>query len=602
MGDYWHKTLTRRIGRRRLIAGTGATAFSAAFLAACGGDDDDSSSGTNTGGNRTTGSPTSDLLAKVEDTTSQAKVGGTWGHYITQDLQSLDPYKVTSSSAHAPWTYSRLVRYKATNYPEPVSSDVEPDGASSWEESPDGLTFTFKLRPEMKFDPRPPTSGRVIDADDVAFSAEKFKATGLSRAEFYNELAPTSPVQSVTAIDKSTVQVKLAFPMANMLARFAFQRYLYIMPKEADGGFDPANTMRGSGPWRLVEWQPSQGFRYERNDEWATAPGQPFLAGINVPIISEYAQRRSQLVAGNIWADNLLIPEDVLPVKKEQPAINLYANVFPDTRPNFINFGLLPGSPFHDARVRRATSMLLDRDLYIETAYNLVQYESEGLPVEWHWHTHFAAGEPPYWIDPKGDGLGEPARYFQYDPDEAKKLIDAAGIRTPITGDAVIGRMGVENQKDILLGMLNESGLYNLQMLQPETNEYNSKYFNGGGLHEGIVLENGPAVGGDIDSHISVRFNVGAAPQCFYREVYPWYTKTQQLVESQRNELDEQRRLGILKDLQIEMADQMVAVPWPGIASNLSVAWPYLANFKAFTPRSNLTEQSETWPRYWYNA
>ena len=75
----------------------------------------------------------------------------------------MDPYGVAVGSAHAPWVYSRLVRYKAAKYPDLVQGDVEPDGAESWEMSPDGLTFTFKLRGNLKLDPRPPTNGRCND-------------------------------------------------------------------------------------------------------------------------------------------------------------------------------------------------------------------------------------------------------------------------------------------------------------------------------------------------------------------------------------------------------------------------------------------------------
>jgi ABC-type transport system substrate-binding protein len=393
-----------------------------------------------------------------------------------------------------------------------------------------------------------------------------------------------------------------------MMARFAFQRYLYIMPKEADGGFDAANEMRGSGPWRLVEWEPSVGFTYERNEEWPVAPGQPYLDGLKATIIGEYAQRRVQLVAGNLWSDpgsasfSGLTAEDTLAVKKEEPRLAMYADAFPDTRPVFMNFGLLPDSPFHDVRVRRATSMVVDRDLYLDTAYNIPQFQSEGLPVVSNWHTHFAAGEPPYWIDPQGDGLGGASAYFQYNVDEARKMMEAAGVTEPLKMNAYVGPFGNTSQKEILHGMLNSSGLFDLQLSSIERTEYLPNYFNGGGEFEGIVLDNGPGASGDIDAHISVRFNVGAAPQVFYREVFPWYEKTQMLVEAQRTELDREKRLTILNDLQIEMADQMVAVPWPGIASGFSVAWPYLANYRTFTPRSIFTEQSESWPSFWYDA
>src|SRR4029079_9602279 len=135
--------------------------------------------------------------------------------------------------------------------------------------------------------PRPPTSGRLMNAQDVVFSANKFKAGGLSRGEFFNSLSPNSPVESVEAPDARTVVIKMAFPKANMLSSFAFQRYLWMMPVEADGKFDAKADMRGSGAWRLSRWEQSTSFHYERNDSWHNKP--VFFDKMEQPIITEYA-------------------------------------------------------------------------------------------------------------------------------------------------------------------------------------------------------------------------------------------------------------------------------------------------------------------------
>jgi ABC-type transport system substrate-binding protein len=69
---------------------------------------------------------------------------------------------------------SRIVRYQVYKYPDRVRSEVIPD-AASWEISPDGLTYTFKLRPNLKFDPRPPTNGRIMNSADVKWSWEHYE-------------------------------------------------------------------------------------------------------------------------------------------------------------------------------------------------------------------------------------------------------------------------------------------------------------------------------------------------------------------------------------------------------------------------------------------
>jgi len=598
--SYWQTTLERRISRRRALAATGAAAAAAALLAACGGD----------GGGGEEGGGASGLLAKVEDTTDKAKPGGTWVNPLpSENFLNMDPYGVTIGSAHAPWGYSRLVMYKPGKFPDVPQGDVIPDGAESWEMSPDGLTFTFKLRGNLKLDPRPPTSGRLLNAQDVVFSAQKFKATGVSRGEFFNELSPNSPVATVEAPDARTVVVKMAFPMANMMSRFAFQRYLWMMPVEADGRFDPKAEMRGTGAWRLERWEPSLSVVYVRNDTWHLKP--PFFERMEMPIVSEYAQRRAQFLAGNILSfaplDGFVrIPsEEVLPMKAEQPKLNLYADPFPDARPAMISFGLLENSPFLDTRVRRAVSMLIDRDTFIDVFYNVSAFEKEGLPVEARWHSHFAAGEPPYWLDPKGKELGEGAQYFQLNPSEAKKLMQAAGHTSALQLPAHVSSASTSTatrQQEALQQMMQEGGLFSLSINSVPTNEFNQKYFNGGGLYEGVVLNQGPGVSGDIDNHITVRFNVKAnPPQCLFRTVHPWYTKIQSLIEAQRVELDEKKRFGILMDLQKEMALQMPAVPWPGIANGFSLAWPAMGNFGVYVAKSTITAPSETWPSLWYD-
>ena len=103
------------------------------------------------------------------------------------------------------------------------------------------------------------------------------------------------------------------------------------------------------------------------------------------PIITEYAARRAQLSSGNVLgfapaATERIIAEDILATKKEQPKLGLFADTFPADRPAMLGFSFLDGSPFHDTRVRRAASMLLDRGSFIDAFYNVTNFEKEGLP------------------------------------------------------------------------------------------------------------------------------------------------------------------------------------------------------------------------------
>ena len=639
MASYWQKTLDRRVSRRRALAAGAATTAAAAFLVACGSDDDDTpaatgSTGTtgSTGATGSTGStgatgatgstggatgatgPTgaaSSLLTPIVDTSSAAKKGGTMAIAISADLQSLDPNFTTSGSANAPLVYSRLFMYEPGISPEGSEGLAVPDAAESAEISPDGLTITMKLRQNVMFDERAPTNGRMLDADDVKYSWDSFAANNSSRGELvYNaESAPNAPVESMDVLDEHTIKFNFRTPVANPLSLFAFQRYMWLLPREADGGFDARQDSRGSSAWKMTKWEPSIGFTYESNANWHL--GAPFLDGIDQTIVSEYAARRAQLIAGNLWTLGAGAPgiapggvraEDVISTKEEQPKLNMYANPFPEARRNIIGFSYQPGSPFLDERVRRAVSMLIERDPWIDAFYNVSNYEDEGLPVDARWDSHYMAGEPPFWTDPQGTGLGEGAAYFQFNPEEAIKMIEAAGVATPIKiPGAYSAAYNIDNQVASLQGMLVDSGMFEIEVASYENQIYNQTYHHAQGIHEGLVMGHSMCQSGDINSHISCRYAVGSGTRVLLPEVFPWYQKAQDIMVKQRSELDPDARLSLLKELEKEFALMMPSVPWPGAANGFSLAWPFMANFGTRNPRSVITAPAETWQHYWYD-
>ena len=69
---------------------------------------------------------------------------------------------------------------------------------------------------------------------------------------------------------------------------------------------------------------------------------------------------------------------------------------------SWIRFGYLPGSPFRDERVRKAASMVLDRDLFVGTFGNVDKFEKAGLTVPQRWNSAIYSGES-FWLDPKDD-------------------------------------------------------------------------------------------------------------------------------------------------------------------------------------------------------
>src|SRR5690606_7478724 len=110
--------------------------------------------------------------------------------------------------------------------------------------------------------------------------------------------------------------------------------------------------------------------------------------------------------------------------------------LFPPSQGFSITFGAQPQAPFgffHDQRMRQAISMLVDRDALIEFNYSPSVFEKAGLPVTVAWNSHIGASNTGWWLDPQGDDIGPGGKNFFYNVEEAKKLIDAAGM----TGEEV---------------------------------------------------------------------------------------------------------------------------------------------------------------------
>src|SRR5262249_15359900 len=157
-----------------------------------------------------------------------------------------------------------------------------------------------------------------------------------------------------------TVVFKLAFPYAPLHAQLSAARNLVVLPVEADDKFKTGDTMRGSGAWRIKDYQRSAYIHYEANPDWYDYD-KVLLKEKDYPIISEYATGLAQLRAGNI-ATYAVVAEDVLATKRDVPQLLMYAQEDHTHGQYGYRFSQLKNSPFRDSRVRQALSMLVDRD------------------------------------------------------------------------------------------------------------------------------------------------------------------------------------------------------------------------------------------------
>ena len=571
--NYWSSVLaSRRLSRRRALAasvgaGAGALALS---LTGCGSD----------GGG---GEQASGLLGKAEDTTKSAKAGGTWPSAYAEDIINMDPIINNASPTFTQLmpVYSQLLRAGIDTETRPGAEAITGDAAESWELSPDGTRITLKLRQNMKWDPRPPTNGRVLTSADVKWSWDKFAAIGNSGAELVRSRNPDAPVDSIEVPDARTVVLKMAFPYANIIDLLSNSQNFYVMP--ADDNFNFKTDMRGTGPYILENFRPSSGVTFKKNPDWYDKP-RPYFDVLERTLISDYAQALAQFKTGSIWhlgapGQPDIRPEDVLATKREHPDMVLLPELDIEASARFTNFSKKDTSVFKDVRIRRALAMMVDRDLYTEAFYNVQQFKDAGLPVHVYWHSHLAAGLPE-WVDPRGNALGEGAKYFQLNPAEARKLVEAAGLKTPVTAPfGYFTDRAFEEVKanEVLAAMMSEGGIFNITLdgLLYDSSWRVARQSAGMGF-DGLVAHRAAALSADVI--LTQKYTPNGRNSVSTKPI-PIVTD---LVLKQKTEIDPHKRTEIVQEIQRQLALEWPDISWAGTAPGFTLRWPWLMNHGVF--------------------
>ncbi|HLF78426.1 MAG TPA: ABC transporter substrate-binding protein [Dehalococcoidia bacterium] len=584
--DYWSKVGKQRLSRRRALIVAGGAAAAGAFLVACGGSDESS-------GDK------SDLVTQPVDTSKQAKRGGTNKWYLNADPAGFDVH-VGGVPKNNPknLVYSNLVSAKPGYMKAPDFSEYIPDIAQSWEWSPDGMQLMVKIQPNAKWHDKPPINGRAFDIEDLIFSWNRFAAKGRDRGAVANASNPNAPVLSFTATDARTAVIKLKEPTVYLLALFAPTTVgkPVIIPKETDSTFNLEKDMIGTGPYVLTSYTPSVGMSFKKFPDYYEKDFA-FFEQIEAPFVVEYAQALAQLKAGNIYAyatgTSRVRQDDVLALKKDVPQLQLYGNQPSGFSGAALNFGWLPAgqSPFKDERVRQALSMSWDRDLYIDVFSNGDKFKAAGLPVQTYWASALSAGTGSWRLDPKSKDFGPNAKYFQHNPDEAKKLLAAAGyadglevISSYIPGQELGDSYQKENQ--VLEDMARQVGF------KPKANlvDYVTKYpgyRDSNGKYEGWAYIAGPTTADDAVGMLVWRYNKAGGAGYLGFDVAgkgdgSGDPQVDTMLKKAQGEQDTERRKATIFELQRYLAQKQYNIPKPGEASYFTLAWPALRNFGVY--------------------
>ena len=164
------------------------------------------------------------------------KNGGTLTFAVTAEAPSTDCHAITTYAAvHvlAPH-YSLLLKVDPDNYPK-----LKPDLAESWSVSPDGLTYTFKIRPNVVFH-----DGSPLTSKDVQASFDRIRNPPAGVVSIRKELF--ADIMSIATPDPATVVMKIKEPDASFLGTLALPyNCVYSAAKLAeDANFPVAELAR----------------------------------------------------------------------------------------------------------------------------------------------------------------------------------------------------------------------------------------------------------------------------------------------------------------------------------------------------------------------
>ena len=352
---------------------------------------------------------------------AEPKTGGTLVVAIPGDINRTDPSII--DDANSSYVLAQMVETLVTLKPG-TGGEIIPWLADSWEISPDGKTYTFKLHPGIKFH-----DGTDLDAAAVKANFDRW----LTIPETYTDLGYTyyietvigkgesSFVESVEAPDASTVVVNLRNPNSAFLIQLTLTVFGIQSPTamEAGGASEPdfANNKYaqggppaavGTGPFKFKEWVINDHVTVEKNAEyWNTATlGGPYVDAVTFRPIADTTATLNALQSGDVDIVQAIAPNDIEAAKAD-------TNLQYFDRGSACNVGHLAMNqnqkPFDNPKIRQAVGHAVNRQAIVDAFFG-----EAGVVVN-------------NWVPP-GTQFAVDQTLPEYNPDLAKQLIAESGV------------------------------------------------------------------------------------------------------------------------------------------------------------------------------
>jgi peptide/nickel transport system substrate-binding protein len=336
----------------------------------------------------------------------------------TGDVDNLNPFIGFTSPSFEVWylTYDSLIGYDPKTL-TPMKGEDSTGLATDWTTSEDGLTWTFTIRQNAKWN-----DGEPLTASDVAFTYNYIIKNSMENFTAYTNL-----IEKATAVDDYTVEFKCSKPKPDMIRHWVpiLPEHLWskLSPTDAAKNFQNPPPIVGSGPFTCEEWDKSSYVKMVANPTW-WGP-KPKIDEIYFMYFTNGDTMVQDIKAGNIDGCVNLVPTQMRLFENE-PSIKAKAiaiDGFNELGFNCYKDGPSKGHPaLKDPAFRVALNYAVDLDKLVETVW--AGYTTPGTTII----------PPKYYSDP--DWHWEPTAdvKYTYDPDIADQKLTEAGYPTNAEG------------------------------------------------------------------------------------------------------------------------------------------------------------------------
>jgi len=334
----------------------------------------------------------------------------------TFDADNLNPFVGYSGTSYEIFhlNYDFLVGYNTDLSPRP-------ELATSWETSPDGKVWTFKLRQGVTWQ-----DGEPFTAKDVAFTYNYIIKNNLTAFTSY-----TNSIKKAVAVDDFTVQMICSKPKANML-----RLWIPILPEHIwskvpgdKAGQDYINKppIVGTGPFQTVEVKKGNYIKLVKNPHY-WVEGKPTINELVIAIYQNPDTMTQDLKTGTL--DYALgIPAAQFKALAAEPSLTTNAanlRYFDEIAMNCYDDPASLGNPvLRDAKFRQAISWAVDKQKIVDLAYGGYALVAQGL---------ITPDVPIYYWKPTS------GMTFGFDLQKAGRMLDAAGY--PLKNGVRVNKQG----------------------------------------------------------------------------------------------------------------------------------------------------------------